>query len=246
MGRRLRTGLTVGALLTVTALSSGTLAQASGARIWVQTMDSCKQALGGAGYQLTGGGVTRTADTPAGRKVTVAPRARCPLQQGSCRVPRGCVSFTDVPPGTYRLVTTRTPGPDRSNPEGYAPCQGGSACRSETASITVGGDGRVLATVTDVYPDGVTETWPSAPTHGGADAYAATVADPVVLHDYGLAAPGAAPQCDGDADADDHLTGNMRDHCAYPEDEEAAACQPYPWSCALPAAGTSPAIRASG
>jgi hypothetical protein len=216
-------------------------AQSGGATVWIQTMDSCKQALGGAAYQLSGGGQTRTAQTPAGRKKTVSSRAACPLQQGSCTsVPRGCVSFGGLPPGTYTLTTTRPPAPDRSDPEGFAPCQGGSACRSQTATIAVAADGSVQATVTDVYPDGVSETFPTAATHAGRAFYAGTAGDPVVTHDFGLAHPGFAPQCDGDSDADDHLTGNMRAHCAYPEGQEASACQPYPWSCTLPAATAAP------
>jgi hypothetical protein len=232
----------VSALAAVVAVVSATLARPAGATVWVQTMDSCKQALGGATYQLTGGGVTRTARTAPGTKAFVTRTARCPLQQGDCRrISRGCASFAGLPAGTYTLATTRTPPPNRSNPEGYAPCQGGSACRAETATVVVGADGAVRATVTQVDPDGAVETWPSAATHGGAAAYAGTLADPVVIHDFGLAPPGFAPQCDGDGDADDHLTGNMRAHCAYPEDEEASACQPYPWSCAVSAAETPPA-----
>jgi len=249
---------TVLALTAALACGGGALAggaaavraQSQGATVWVQTMDSCKQALGGAAYRLTGGGLTRTAQTPTQRKVTVSPKAACPLQQGTCgKGARGCVSFAGLPAGSYTLVTTRPPAPDRSDPEGFAPCQGGSACRSETATIVVAAGGGVAATVTDVYPDGVTETFPTASTHGGHAAYAGTAADPVVIHDFGLAPPGFAPQCDGDSDADDHLTGNMRAHCAYPEDVEASACQPYPWSCALPAgaaAAPPPSPRKGG
>ena len=59
--------------------------------------------------------------------------------------------------------------------------------------------------------------------------------DPILVHNFGLAAPGSsgASQCEGDGDADDHLTGTPRSHCAYPEGQEAAACKPYPWSCTL-------------
>jgi hypothetical protein len=199
--------------------------------VWVQTVDSCKQALPAASYQLTGGGVTRTAQAPAGKKKTIVPTASCPLSRGNCAaVPVGCVSFANLPPGTYRLITTGTPPPDRSDPEGFAPCQGGSACRSQTATITVSSSGAVQGAVTDVYPDGVSETFPSASTF-----FAGSPTDPVVFHDFGMAPPGFAPQCDGDSDADDHLTGNMRGHCGYPEADEASACQPYPWSCAAPA-----------
>ena len=198
---------------------------------WVQTMDSCKQALPDATYRLTGGGATRTATAPAGRKRSVVPTASCPLTRGNCKaVAVGCASFPGLAAGTYTLVTAKTPPADRSDPEGFAPCQGGSACRSETATVTVSAAGAVSAQVVDVYPDGVSETFPSATT-----SFAGSETDPVVLHDFGMAPPGFAPQCDGDSDADDHLTGNMRGHCGYPEAGEASACQPYPWSCATPA-----------
>ncbi|HEX3605709.1 MAG TPA: hypothetical protein VH134_07280 [Candidatus Dormibacteraeota bacterium] len=209
------------------------------ATIWVQTMDSCKQALGGGGYVLTGGGATLHADSPAATKARVSSTTQCPLQQGDCRAAGGigCVSFTGVAPGTYTLREVRTPAADTSNPEGYAPCEGGSACRSEVGAVTVAADGRVTATVTNVYPDGVSVTWPSSGGRRGHTAYAATQNDPVVFHDFGLAPPGRSGQCDGDSDADDHLTGSPSGHCAYPEAEEDAACKPYPWSCA---GGTPP------
>ncbi len=218
----------VGAVaVTATAGGPGALAKAKKVKpgtsftVWVQTVDSCKQALPAAAYQLTGGGATRTAQAPPGRKRTIVPTAACPLLHGN---------FTGLAAGTYTLTTTRTPPPDRSDPEGFAPCQGGSACRSQVATITVSASGAVQGAVTDVYPDGVSEIFPSASSF-----FAATPTDPVVFHDFGLAAPGYAPQCDGDSDADDHLTGNMRGHCGYPEADEAAACQPYPWSCSMPA-----------
>ena len=195
--------------------------------VWVQTMDSCKQALPSGSVTLTGGGLVRTAQAATGRKRSVVPTASCPLTRGNCRsVAVGCVSFTSLPAGTYRLVTAKTPPADRSDPEGFAPCQGGSACRSETATVTVSASGAVSAQVVDVYPDGVSETFPSATT-----SFAGTPTDPVVFHDFGMAPPGFAPQCDGDSDADDHLTGTPSAHCAYPESEEASACRPYPWSC---------------
>jgi hypothetical protein len=222
--------------------SAPVAAQAGGATIWVQTMDSCKQALGGAGYVLSGGGISMSADAPASQKSRVASTPNCPLQQGDCATATtGCASFTGVPAGTFTLRETRTPAADTSNPEGYAPCEGGSACRSEVATVTVDAGGGVRATVTNVYPDGVSVSWPSTSGRRGHSAYAATASDPVVFHDFGLAPPGRSGQCDGDSDADDHLTGSPSGHCAYPEDQEAAACKPYPWSC--PAA--APANRQS-
>jgi hypothetical protein len=199
----------------------------STASFWLQTMDSCKQALGGAAYDLTGGGITLSvvASGGGGRHMVGAP-VRCPLEQGNCSASTtGCVQFTNVAPGTYRILQTRTPPSNATNPEGYAPCEGGSACRSEVVDVIVSPTGQVTATVTNVYPDGLTVTWPQT---GGA--YAGTAADPIVVHDFGL----GSGSCDGDGDADDHLTGSPSSHCAYPEAEESSVpCQPFPWSCQI-------------
>ncbi len=200
-----------------------------GGGVWIQTMDSCKQALGGAAYVVGGSGVSITVTTPSGGAGSVGVSAGCPLQQGNCRAGRGCASFTAPGPGTYTIRQTVTPPGNVTNPEGYAPCEGGSACRSEEATLTVGSGGSVSATVSAVYPDGTTVTWPST------GSYAGTTSDPIVFHDFGLAAPGSPhnSQCDGDADADDHLTGTPSSHCAYPEAQETSTCQPFPWSCAF-------------
>jgi hypothetical protein len=209
----------------------------------LQQMDSCKQALGGAAYQLIGGGVDIRASAPSQSKQRVASSNTCPLQQGDCvSVPVGCITFSSVPvPGTYRLHEIRTPVADTSNPEGYAACNGGSACRSQVVDVTVGSSGNVQARVTNVYPDGTTAIYPTASQHGGVSFYAGTAGDPVVVHNFGLAPPSSdlSLQCDGDGDADDHLTGSPSGHCAYPEGQEASACQPYPWSCTLAAEGGS-------
>jgi hypothetical protein len=202
----------------------------TGGGVWIQTMDSCKQALGGAAYVVSGSGASITVTTPSGPGGSVAASAGCPLQQGNCSsAAHGCVSFTAPAPGTYTIRTTVTPPANATNPEGYAPCEGGSACRSEEATLTVGSGGAVSATVAAVYPDGSTVTWPSTGSYSGS------ASDPIVFHDFGLAAPGSAhnAQCDGDGDADDHLTGSPSGHCAYPEAQETSACQPFPWSCTL-------------
>jgi Domain of unknown function (DUF4214) len=226
---RWRTALAV-VVLSAGALGAGLLGQASragavsasGATIMVQTMDSCKQTLGGAAYSLTGGGVSMGATTPAGHGSLTS--TGCPLPHGNCSA-GGCTSFTGVPAGSYVIATTATPPPNSSNPEGYAPCEGGSACRSQVANVTVSAGGGVSASVVNVYPDGTTTTFTFSGTSG----------DPVVFHDFGLAAPGSGgnAQCDGDSDADDHLTGSPSGHCAYPEAQESSACQPFPWSCGL-------------
>ena len=217
--------------------------------ITLQTMDSCKQALGGAEYQLTGGGVDIRATTPSQTKVRVASTSTCPLQQGDCSsISVGCTTFDGVPvPGTYRIHETRTPAPDTSNPEGYAACNGGSACRSQVVDVSVGSSGGVQAQVTNVYPDGVSATYPTAAQHGGVSHYAGTRGDPIVVHNFGLAPPNPDPslQCDGDGDADDHLTGSPSGHCNYPESQESSACAPYPWSCTLGLEGSGTSTSSS-
>jgi hypothetical protein len=217
-----------------TVLSSAPVpaaATTAAATIWLQTMDSCKQAVAGAAYDLSGGGITLSvADASTAGRHAVGVTPSCPLQQGDCSsISTGCVQFTNVPPGTYRIVQTRTPPPNATNPEGYAPCEGGSACQSERVDVTVSPTGQVSATVTNVYPDGLTVTWP---TNGGP--YLGSAIDPVVVHDFGL----GSGSCDGDGDADDHLTGTPSSHCGYPEAQEGSVqCHPYPWSCQI--AGSS-------
>ncbi len=240
-------------IATATAVQAGTgrisaeaSTRARTVTVYLQTMDSCKQALGGAAYQLTGNGLDRRVRGRSQTKQRVASVAQCPLQQGDCAtITTGCVSFSGLPAGTYAIHETRTPKADASNPEGYAACNGGSGCRSQWVALVVSSTGGVQATVTNVYPDGVTPVYPSAAAHSGVAAYAGTKKDPIVVHHFGLARPSSDPalQCDGDGDADDHLTGAPSSHCNYPEDQEAAACAPFPWSCTLgfwPATASAP------
>jgi hypothetical protein len=227
------------AACSLALLLSGVGAAAAGGpstTVTIQTMDSCQRALGSAQYVLTdGAGVNITATTPAHPAQTVA-SGTCAIQQGNCATfTTGCAQFLAVPyPGTYTFLETVTPPANTSNPEGYAPCNGGSACRSQKGSVTIDAAGAVKATVLNVYPDNTSVTYPIASRHSGLTSYAGTPKDPIVTHNFGLAPPGynGASQCDGDSDADDHSTGSPSSHCQYlPESSEASACQPYPWSC---------------
>jgi hypothetical protein len=195
--------------------------------ITVQSMDSCKQTLEGAGYVLSGDnlGSPLSVSSSGSGKGSVS-GGNCPVPRGRCSGGAvGCLTFTGVPvPGTYRIHAVQTPPANSSNPEGYAPCEGGSACRSEEAVVSVAADGSAQADVTDVYPDGFVRVLP------GGGHYAGTADDPIVFHLFGL----GSGSCDGDDDADDHLTGSPSSHCSYsPESDESSACQPYPWSCAF-------------
>lgn len=211
LSRSKMAALVVTLALAVTLLSGGSAKAAtsvaatpSTVRFWVQTMDSCKQAVPGASYTLKGNNMTFTAGPGAGTKVmTVNATASCPLQRGNCvTVPTGCVSFVlPVPSASvgkvyYTVKETVTPA-------GYAPCTGGSACRTEYIKLTVYSTGAMSAHVTNVYPDGYTLTWPTGSHYTGAQT------DPAVFHIFGL----GSISCDYDADADDHLTGGRGSHC---------------------------------
>ena len=199
-------------------------AATSGTNIVLQTMDSCKQAVGGAQFQLLGGDVDLQPTTPSGGPRTVSVAEGCPLEQGDCLTSTvGCVTFEDVPAGTYRIHELSTPE-GGNNGDGYAACTGGSACQSEIATVTVSSDGTVSATVVNVYPDGTTFTSPS---------FAGTVTDPIVFHSFALGS-GICDAADvGVFDAENHLTGTPSSHCRYEVALRGTACTPYPWSCTL-------------
>jgi hypothetical protein len=237
----------VAVLVSATAGFSGAAASTVSATVYLQTMDSCHQALGSAQYQIVGSGVNTTKTTLASTPSTVNSAGGCPLQQGNCNltlITVGCVSFDGLAPGTYQVHEIATPPGAGSNSAGYAPCTGGSACQSQTVNFTVASDGSVQGTVTNVSPDGQKVTYPQPLAHGGVSTYAGTKVDPLVTHNFGLAPPGSdskAPnECDADADSDDWLTGTPSSHCAFPEANEVAAyCGSdsfqlqFPWSCAL-------------
>lgn len=199
---------------------------AGGASVWLQTLDSCKQGLGGSVYRITdsSGSYNSTASTPAATPHSIA-SGSCPLQRGNCASKTtGCVQISGLPfPDTFTIRQIATPPSNPSNPQGYAPCNGGSACQWEVVNLTINAAGQASAVTTDVEPDGTRALYPSSGTAAG------TAADPMVYHDFGL----GTGSCDGDGDADDHLTGSPSSHCGYPEAQEATACQPFPWSCSL-------------
>lgn len=172
--------------------------------IWMQVMDSCQQALPGATFQLAGNGVTLSTNPSIGTvRVTVsAAQGQCPLQRGNCATMSvGCVSWTvDIPKTTAATYTIT----ETVIPSGYVACDGGSACQVEVGTVTVNTNGTVSATVKNVYPDGYVVHYP----YTGA-AYTATPSDPIVFHDFQL----GNGSCDGDGDADDHLTGTPSSHC---------------------------------
>jgi hypothetical protein len=221
------------AVLTAVALGIAGAAVANGSSpvaaaataIWVQTMDSCSNALGGATYELAAPSGPVDGSAPAAAPASVGTPPSCPLEQGSCVTStRGCASLTaDLPPGTYTLREIATPPANATNPGGYASCEGGSACQSEVARVTVNNDGSIAAVVTSIYPDGTTTTSPT---------YTATQANPIVWHDFGLG--NVTCPTDSSDNVADHNTGTPSSHCAYKPDAASKACQqPFPYQCTM-------------
>lgn len=241
------TALMIGAASVVFAIGGGDHAIAGAAtssasisagpsQIVVQTMDSCKSGLGGARYELddASGHVIATAGSQgASSPGSVTGGVSCTLQQGDCvNTTKGCLVFAAVPAGDYRLRQIAVPSGNSTNPDGYAPCNSGSACQWESADVTVNGDGSILAAVTNVAPNGISQQFPNAATGLRATYFAGTASDPVVFHNFGLAKPGTINggtglpnvQCDADGDADDWSTGTPSSRCGFPEAAETTVC----------------------
>ncbi|MFL5627480.1 MAG: hypothetical protein ACJ788_18030 [Ktedonobacteraceae bacterium] len=180
--------------------------------IWLQTMDSCRQAIPGARYALTGNGLSLYAGPAPGTKPVSVGSGTCPLQRGNCStVPTGCVSWTISIPSstlTYKIRETVTP----SN---HVPCTGGSVCPAgpDVIILKLSSTGHVSATVKNTYPDGTSVIWPTS------GSYTATKTDPIVVHNFRL----GTGSCDGDGDADDHLTGSPSSHCDSDGDHHSIA-----------------------
>ena len=208
--------LVLGGLFAMNTTHNAMQVHAAGpVTIWLQVMDSCKQALPGANFTLVAPDGTKIgAGKSAGTSRVTVSSGTCPLQRGNClAVPTGCVKFIITSPtlGTYKIkehpTLDATDGfyenpPGATAFTGFVPCNGGSACQSERATFTIT-NGVVKGTTTNIYPDGMTSMYPSGSTFSG------TQTDPVVFHNFQL----GNGSCDGDSDKDDHLTGSPSAYC---------------------------------
>lgn len=172
--------------------------------VWLQTMDSCRQAIPGASWKLSGNGLKiKKGPAPGTRPVTVG-TGNCPLQRGNCStITTGCLSWSIPIPAsgtqTYKIKETSTP-------TGYVPCNGGSVCPDgpEVVTLHINSAGVVSATTLNIYPDETSVTYPTSGTP-----YSGALTDPIVTHNFQL----GTGSCDGDNDADDQLTGSLSSHC---------------------------------
>ncbi len=182
-------------------------------KVWLQTMDSCRQAIPGASWKLSGNGLKiKKGPGPGPGPVTVG-SGSCPLQRGNCStVTTGCLSWKVPIPAsgteTYKVKETNTP-------TGYVPCDGGSVCPGgpEVVTLHINSAGVISATTLNIYPDGTSVTYPTS----GAP-YSGALTDPIVTHNFQL----GTGSCDGDNDADDRLTGSPGSHCDSDSDRSSA------------------------
>ena len=184
--------------------------QSSTKTFWVQTLDSCRQAIPGADYVLTGNGLNISKGPAPGTKPVKVSDGACLIQRGNCvKVPTGCLSW-DIPiPSSGSKTYTIT---ETSSPSGYAICVGGSACSiPETVTLTINSAGAISATVRNVYPNGQSIVWPTS----GAP-YSGISTDPAVTHNSRI----GTGNCDGDHDLDDHTSGSEGNspHCDNDKD----------------------------
>lgn len=215
----------LGLMASLFSVSAGSAHAASTITVYLQVMDSCRQALPGANFTLINpdGSQVDAGPSAGTRRVSVG-SGSCPLQRGNCATTStGCVTFAITPPasGTDTYTIKENPTFDTSdgfyeNPPGatsftgFVPCNGGSACpgafdpaKAQSATLTVNSSGVVSAVTTNGYPDGKFSHYPSTGSSVG------TRSDPVVFHNFQL----GSGSCDGDGDADDHLTGSPSSHC---------------------------------
>jgi len=210
--------LVLGGLFAFNTAQHATQAHAAGTvTVYLQVMDSCKEALPFAKFTLVApNGTTIASGTSAGTSRVTVGSGTCPLQKGNCStVPTGCVKFIITSPttGTYKIKEQSTSQivsgiTFLENPAwptaatGFVPCNGGSACQSESATFTIT-SGVVKGTTTNIYPNGQTSKYPSSGTSSG------TKTNPIVFHNFQL----GTGSCDGDHDKDDFLTGSPGSHC---------------------------------
>jgi hypothetical protein len=184
--------------------------------IRAQETDSCQQAVGTGLLTLTGNrqNVQVTASGTIKPKTIAFQYGHCPLQHGNCPAVggKGCASWVVPVPSSgtaiYKISVTRPPV---TNSE----CLGGSACSTpQVATVTISSTGSIAATTLNTYPNGSTGTFPSAGTFAGVPG------DPIMFH---LSKLGSL-NCDGDHDADDHMTGSEGNNprCDNEQDRHAA------------------------
>jgi hypothetical protein len=148
---------------------------------WLQTMDSCKQAIPGASFRLRGNGLSIDKGPTSGSQLrTIHSKSTCPDQRGDCAVSvhqTGCVSW-DVPVPTSGSMTYQII--ELAAPKGYVLCIMFPVCKNGpvTVSLTIDSRGVISATVHDTNQNGKPVIWPKT-----GMPYTGSATDPAVVHD---------------------------------------------------------------
>ncbi|HLZ59818.1 MAG TPA: hypothetical protein VKR06_22955 [Ktedonosporobacter sp.] len=145
---------------------------------WLQTLDSCRQAISGARFLLEGNGLSLVQESaPTVKPRTVQQDTDCPEEHGNCEaVSVGCMAWHIALPEsgqrTYQIMELQAPG-------GYIPCLGVDSCVAGPAfvTLTLTSKGSVRATTHNSYQNGTVVTLPSS----GAP-YTGTESNPIVVH----------------------------------------------------------------
>src|SRR5579859_3778717 len=148
------------------------------ATFWLQQLDSCRQGLGGAVFQVTGKDFDFQVWPTAGNKPkTVQSGGPCPIQQGNCvKVASGCLPIMLPVPvaGTVLYSVKEVVAPD-----GYVLCLGGNHCPGAHPLITVkvASNARMSAITREIYADNHVEVFPT-----NRAAFSGTDKDPALVY----------------------------------------------------------------
>ncbi len=178
--------LVLGGLFAFNTTQHTTQAHAAGSvTVYLQVMDSCKQALPFAKFTLVApNGTTIATGTSAGSSRVTVSSGTCVLQRGNCAtVPTGCVKFIIASPttGTYKI-------------------------KEHSTSVSVSG---ISFLENPVWPTAARTTTTYPTVSGVIGTFKGTQTDPIVFHNFQL----GTGSCDGDHDKDDFLTGSASSHC---------------------------------
>jgi hypothetical protein len=197
--------------------------------LWLQAADSCERGLPGASFSLvnsTGQAMVAPLTRGAGPATIGKTHGACPMTRGNCaRQAIGCTRWRIPVPATgsvtYRIVENATrvrangitfienpTAPGGSALGGFEACNGGSACHSESAVVTVSSSGSISAVVRNMAPDTTVQTY---------GPFTGMVTDPVLFHNYGVGYDYKSDPCvasKGNVQMN-YGTGSQSQHCMY-------------------------------
>ena len=150
-------------------------------QFWLQKMDSCREALPGAMFEISGNGIHWiVGPTPGEGPQTVASGDPCPLQHGNCvTISTGCLAIDFAVPvvGTETYTITEI-----KSPHGYVSCVVSDIrCRKRPAvvTLTIDATGQMYARTREAGAHGASLTFPV-----NRSSFGGTRTDPVLIYNY--------------------------------------------------------------